>query len=204
MRLTRDDRGVTLPEVLVAVVILAIIIVPLADALIGFIRNTDATTRRMNESHDVQLASTYFARDIQNLGVRNWGSPTLDLKQSIGNASYPCGADPVASIVISLAYDDPTSASLSPVDIRITYVVRDVNGEHQLRRLQCRQSSTVVSDVAVVHNLFGRPLGPFCDPTPCTGAGPGVPRKVTITLKVKDPASPTEVPVTLTGYRGQT
>ena len=90
MQLRSDDRGLTLPELLVALAILAIIIIPLSDALIGFVRNTDATTRRMNESHDIQLASTYFARDIQKLGVRDWSSPTLALLRSIDNTSYPC------------------------------------------------------------------------------------------------------------------
>src|SRR4029077_18744192 len=119
---------------------LAIIIVPLTDALIGFVRNTDATTRRMNESHDIQLASTYFARDIQNLGVRDWNTPTptMALKQSIGSAFQCTGS---GTAVFSLAYDDPTSVSGMPVVIRVTYLVRDVNGEHQLRRVQCRSSS---------------------------------------------------------------
>jgi prepilin-type N-terminal cleavage/methylation domain-containing protein len=198
----RDDRGVTLPEVLVAITILAIIIVPLADALISFVRNTDATTRRMNESHDIQLASTYFARDIQNLGVRNWSSPTLALDQSISNidTSYCTATD---KVVVSLRYDDPTAAAGLPTVIGVTYVVRDVNGEHQLRRLLCRGSSTVESDIVVVHNLFGIPLPPTCDPSPCTGSGPAVPRRVTLQVAVKDPASPTPTTAVLTGYRGQ-
>jgi len=200
MRLRRDDRGVTLPEVLVAITILAIIIVPLADALIGFVRNTDDTTRRMNESHDIQLASTYFARDIQNLGVRDWSSspPTLTLLQSIGDA-YRCPGSGTA--VFSLAYDDPTAVSGAPTVVRVTYLVRDVNGEHQLRRIQCRTSSTAYADIVVAHNLVGTPTVD-CG-VPCTGSGPAVPRRVTLALSIKDPASPTEIPVVLTGYRGQ-
>src|SRR5437773_2680150 len=105
MQLRHDERGVTLPEVLVAVAILAIIIIPLGDAMIGFVSNTDATTRRMIESHDVQIATAYFAQDIQNLGVRDWSSPspTLALRQSINNSSYPCGT---GTSVIRLAWDD--------------------------------------------------------------------------------------------------
>jgi prepilin-type N-terminal cleavage/methylation domain-containing protein len=195
-----DDRGVTLTEVLVAVTILAIIIVPLADALIGFVRNTDATTRRMNESHDIQLASAYFARDIQNLGVRDWSSPTLALKQSVNNGSYPCTA--TGTSVVSLAYDDPTTFSGLPTVIRVTYLIRDVNGEHQLRRLQCRGSSTVESDLVVVHNLVTAAYG--CVPINCLGAGPAVPQQVTLTLTIKDPATPSATTVVLTGQRGQT
>jgi prepilin-type N-terminal cleavage/methylation domain-containing protein len=200
MRLRRDDRGVTLPEVLIAITILAIIIVPLADALIAFVRNTDDTTRRMNESHDIQLASAYFARDIQNLGVRDWRSspPTLALLQSIGNTSYPCGT---GTSVISLAYDDPNSVSGTPVDIRVNYVVRDVNGEHQLRRLQCQGSTTVKFDIVVVHNLFGTPTVD-CGGS-CNGSGLAVPQQVKLALAIKDPANPTPTSVVLAGQRGQ-
>ena len=192
MQLRHDDRGVTLPEVLVAVAILAIIIVPLSDALIGFIRNTDDTTRRMNESHDMQIAATYFARDIQSLGVRDWSSPTFALRQSIDNPSYPCTGPGTPRI--SLAWDDPTSVS-GTTDIRVTYLVRDVGGEHQLRRLQCfPHSTTVESDVVVVHNLIGTPPLPACASAtgvsvPCNGAGVNVPQNVTLTVTVKHPAS---------------
>lgn len=202
MHVRSDDRGLTLPEVMIAITILAIIVVPLTEALIGFVRNTDATTRRMNESHDIQLANAYFARDIQKLGVRNWGSPTLDLKQSIGDA-YQCFGSGTA--VFSLAYDDPTAVLGAPAVIWVTYLVRDVNGEHQLRRVQCHGPSTVDidRDDVMVHNLVGIPLKPSCDPSPCSGAGPAVPRQVTLTVTIQDPASPTATTAVLTGYRGQ-
>jgi type II secretory pathway pseudopilin PulG len=201
MHLRSDDRGETLVEVLIAVTILAIVIVPLADALIGFVRNTDATTRRMNESHDVQLASTYFARDVQNLGIRDWSSPNLALLQSINNASYPCTGP--GAPVLNLAWDDPTTVSGLPTVISVTYLVRDAGGEHQLRRLLCRGSATAESDVVVVHNLVGTPGPPVCEPSPCTGAGASVPQRVTLTVSIKDPANSTPTTIKLTGQRGQ-
>jgi prepilin-type N-terminal cleavage/methylation domain-containing protein len=197
MRLRRDDRGVTLPEVLIAVTILAIIIIPLADALITFVRNTDATTRRLGESHDIQIANTYFDRDIQNLGTRNWGSAALTLQPSIDlSTANPCGTEPV---VFSLTYDDPTATSGVPTVVHVAYLVRDVNGEHQLRRLQCQTSIVEVDDV-VVHNLApGTPDKPSCIPSPCS-----IPQWVTFTLTIQNPASTTPTTVTLTGQRGQT
>jgi prepilin-type N-terminal cleavage/methylation domain-containing protein len=201
MRVRSDDRGLTLPEVMIAITILAIIVVPLTEALIGFVRNTDATTQRMNESHDIQLAATYFGHDIQGLGVRDWSSPTLALQQSINNPSYPCTGPGTA--VLSLAWDDPTSASGSPTVVRVTYLVRDVGTEHQLRRLLCRGSATVQSDIVVAHNLVGIPGPPVCQPSPCTGAGDAVPQQVTLTVTVANPADPDPITVTLTGQRGQ-
>jgi prepilin-type N-terminal cleavage/methylation domain-containing protein len=200
-QLRRDERGVTLPEVLVAVAVLAIIIMPLSDAMIGFVRNTDATTRRMIESHDMQIATAYFAQDIQNLGVRDWSSPTIALQQSIDNPSYPCtGAG--GTSVISLAWDDPTSVASPPTVVRVNYVVRDVGGEHQLRRLLCRGSGTVESDLVLVHHLVGTPGRACVNPTTCTSAS--VPQRVTLTVTVKHPANTTNIPLTLTGQRRQT
>jgi len=205
MQLRRDERGMTLPEVLVAISILAIIIMPLSDAMIGFIRNTDATTRRMIESHDMQIATAYFAQDIQNLGVRDWSSPTFALRQSIDNPSYPCAG--AGTSVISLAWDDFTSVSSPPTVVRVNYVVRDVDGEHQLRRLLCRgpfpgPSPPVESDVVLVHNLVGSPGRACTSPTTCTSAT--VPQRVTLTVTVKHPANSTDIPLTLTGQRRQT
>jgi prepilin-type N-terminal cleavage/methylation domain-containing protein len=207
MQLRSDDRGVTLPEVLVALAILAVIIIPLSDALIGFIRNTDATTRRMNESHDIQLANTYFARDIESLGVHD---SALALLQSINNpgATYACSGLATDTSVLSLAWDDPSSASGV---IRVTYVVRDVGGEHQLRRLRCSSPSTVDSngDAVVVHNLVTA-AAPVCATAtdtviPCGGAGSSVPQRVTLNLSIKDPAnSGPPISLTLTGQRRQT
>jgi len=200
MQLRSDDRGMTLAEVMVALAILAIIIGPLGDAMIGFVRNTDATTRRMIETHDMQIATAYFARDIQGLGVRDWSSPTFALQQSIDNPSYPCTG--AGTSVISLAWDDVASVSGPPTVVRVNYVVRDVGGEHQLRRLLCRGSATVESDVVVVHNLVGSPARACANPTTCTSAS--VPQRVTLTVTVKHPANSTNISITLTGQRRQT
>lgn len=200
MQLRDDERGVTLPELLVTIAILAIIIVPLSDAMVGFVRNTDATSVRMIESHDMQIATAYFAQDIQSLGVRDWSSPTLALQQSIGNPSYPCSG--LGTSVISMAWDDNTTASGASTVMRANYVVRDVGTEHQLRRLLCEGSDTVESDVVLVHNLFGTPTLTCASPTNCFTAS--VPQRVTLTLTVKHPSSASGIPLTLTGQRRQT
>lgn len=206
--LKSDDRGVTLPEVLIAVTILAIIIVPLADALIGFIRNTDATTRRMNESHDIQIASAFFAQDVRSLGAHDLTATGLPMVQSINNPAMRYQCTGPNTWMMTLAGDDLDPDTNSPTIMRATYLVRDVGGEHQLRRLLCKGPSTVpFQEVVVVHNLFGPPSGPDCrDATgtvmPCFGAN--VPQRVSLTVNIKDPnnsGSPTTV--VLTGQRGQ-
>jgi prepilin-type N-terminal cleavage/methylation domain-containing protein len=210
-RLTCDDRGVTLPEVLVAVTILAIIIVPLGDALIGYVRNTDATTRRMSESHDIQVATAFFADDVRNLGVRDWTTPALPLQQSVN--AFQCSG--TGTHVVTLAGSSPETATGMPRIVSATYVVRTVSGELQLVRLSCHRpvdstgtpgaevSDAGGSGTVVVHNLVAAPtLG--CVPILCTGVGPAVPQTVTLTLSVKHPQNSVATPVTLTGVRRQT
>ena len=148
---------------------------------------------------------------MQNVGVRDWSSPTLPLRQSINNAAYPCTGS--GTPVVSLAWDDPTTASGLPSTIRVTYLVRDVGGEHQLRRLLCRDSATVdapgESDLVVVHNLVGTPPPPVCAlaigiPTPCNGTGVNFPQRVTLTVNIKHPSNPgATTSLVLTGQRRQ-
>lgn len=69
--LRQDERGFTLVELLVAIVILGIIAVPLGNVIIGYLRNTDATTARLSESHDAQVSAAYFSADVASVGVRS-------------------------------------------------------------------------------------------------------------------------------------
>ncbi|MDT5023867.1 MAG: hypothetical protein QOE61_293 [Micromonosporaceae bacterium] len=215
MRLRRDDRGVTLIELLVAIVILGIIIVPLGNALIGFSRNTDDTTRRLSESHDEQIMAAYFAQDVQSVGVRNWdaGAP-YPLKQSIAaNVAYdsapnPCGAVGTPVAVVRLLWDDPTTVSGPPNIVRVSYVVETVGAERQLHRIRCVGSS-LPTDVVLAHNVDTSPPSLVCYNASmvamdCASA-PAVPQTVKLTVTIKNSGSSAPaLTVTLTGQRRQT
>ncbi len=187
-----------MPELLIAIVILSIIIGPLTAALIVYVRNSDATVIRMGESHDVQIAAAYFAQDVQSLGMRD---ANLNFVQSVNNAAFPCSA--AGSSVVLFAWDESTATGTAT--IRVNYVARDVAGERQLRRVQCRGNATPVSDIVVVHNLVGTPGPPSCPGVPsCTSAGVNLPRQVTLTVSIKHPQNPgSSISLTLTGQRRQ-
>ncbi len=63
-RLDLGEEGMTLIELLIAIVITGLILAPIAASLFLGLRATDGTILRLNESHDRQLLSTYFPRDI--------------------------------------------------------------------------------------------------------------------------------------------
>jgi prepilin-type N-terminal cleavage/methylation domain-containing protein len=206
MQLTRrpDDRGVTLIEVLIAIAILGVIIVPLGVALVTFLRNSGATTNRLAESHDEQIASAYFAQDVESIGVRDWTTAPYALKTSVEQNAppttglYPCGAASTPNAVLRFAWDDPTSTTATRV-IVVSYVVKTVGGEQQLHRLRCEAGSTTpTSDIVLAHNVFG--VG-----TPVlTGTGT-VPQAVSLTINIKAPTdSGAALSVVLSGQRRQT
>src|SRR5262249_39658875 len=163
----RDDRGVTLIELLVAVVILGIIIGPLTAGLISFFRNTDATNNRMAESHDEQIASAYFAQDVQSLGVRDWTtapfSLTTSFEQNVSatGGTDPCGPNGPPGAKIRMAWNDRTDSPNLQIGI-VAYVGESVGGETQLHRLRCTKavggSSTLTSDLVLSHYVVS--VGP--------------------------------------------
>lgn len=205
----RDDRGVTLIELLVAVAILGIISVPLGNALISFFQHTDETTNRLSESHDAQIASAYFAQDVASIGRRDWTAAPFPLAQSVevnaptAGGLFPCGTVGTPNAAVRLLWDDPSAAQTPPV-VRVAYVVETVSGEQQLHRIKCVGNSTPVSDLLLVHNLSS--LDAVQCSTSCTGtSGTPVPAAVTLTvhIQVSGTADPV-LTVTLTGQRRQT
>ncbi|WP_344610871.1 prepilin-type N-terminal cleavage/methylation domain-containing protein [Dactylosporangium salmoneum] len=204
VRVRRDERGLTLVEVLVAIVILGIIIVPLGNALIGFIRNTDDTTRRLSESHDAQIMVAYFAQDVQSVGVRDWTADGFPLKQSIfpdvayNGSPYPCGAADTPKAVVRFAWDDLGTAYVN----RVSYVVRTVGAERQLHRIMCTKSST--SDTVLAHNVDGDPVLSCSGPTGDCSTAPAVPQRVTLKVTIKASGGQQPLTVTLDGQRRQT
>jgi prepilin-type N-terminal cleavage/methylation domain-containing protein len=193
MRLRRGADGFTLVELLVAIVILGIITVPLSSVAIGFFRSADATTARLIESHDVQIATAYWAQDVASIGTHSTTSP-FALNQSVEtdvayNAGlYQCGAAGTPNAIVRLAWDDSSGPGAATL-VRVAYVVQAAPGQTQLtelHRLRCNGSAVVVSDVAVAHDLDPSTLPALVCSTTCT-ASPAVPRSVTLTLTIKDP-----------------
>jgi len=185
--LSREEAGFTLIELLLVLVILGIIAVPLSGVVLGYVRNSDATTARMTESRDAQLSAAYFAQDVASTGARSATSP-YPLVQSVDDTN-------AGSWFASDDYTAPGSA----IQIRVAYV-RDGT---ELHRRTCAGSATPVSDVVVVHSL--NPASPpvvTCSTT-CTSAA--VPSMVTMSLSIKDPKNAgAAYVVNLTGQRRQT
>jgi prepilin-type N-terminal cleavage/methylation domain-containing protein len=212
-RARRRDDGFTLVELLVVIVVLAVIIAPLAGAIVVYFRNTDRTTDRMAESHDAQIAAVWFTRDVQNVGVRDWTATGLPLQQSIEinapalDGRFPCGGDGTPEALVRFAASEPTIGG--PASLRVvSYVIAVAGEERQLRRLTCDGSGTVTSEMVVAHYLDPgtNPVVTCRDAAaasvPCSVVPP--PASVELRLTLRAPASVAPYTVTLTGQRRQT
>jgi prepilin-type N-terminal cleavage/methylation domain-containing protein len=193
-----SDSGFTLIELLVVALVIGIITVPLGNVVLGYLRNTDETTARLNESHDLQIASAYWAADVSSIGTRQDAAHSYALNQSIevGSATatpawpYQCGTG--GTVIVRFAWDDFNTAGVNTFT-EVTYQTASGNSK-ELHRIRCNGSATPVSDVVVAHDLDPAPgQGPAlsCPPdvptvaAACSAAA--VPTTVKLTLNIKDP-----------------
>lgn len=150
------DEGVTLIELLVCMLIVSVVGSALAMSFFASTRAIESSSDRMANSHDSQMAASFFTSDMQSANVLSTGTPS----------PLACG---VGASIITFTWfgSDPTTGNeLTKV---ASYRVLDQSGERQLVRQFCSGGGLVVapqSTVVIAHNLN--------DTTPtvtCFGAG---------------------------------
>jgi prepilin-type N-terminal cleavage/methylation domain-containing protein len=203
MRLNRSvrDEGFTLIELLIALAILGLIALPLSNAVIGYLRNSDATTDRMALSHDAQISAAYFGRDVAGVGLRDLAAApaaggSIPFKSSIQlNAAYDAGglicgsaATPIARVrFLSDGWDSTTSPRI------VAYYLAPTG----LHRLLC--AGGAVTDVVIAHHVDPTTLTVTCS-SACESAT--VPQTVTLAFSATLPTVGA-YPITLAGQRRQ-
>ena len=200
-----DESGFTLVELLVAIVILGVIIVPLADMVLGALRQTNQSQGRLAESHDAQIAAAYWASDVASLGTRSTDDPfdpalltSVETNVAYNGGSYPCGTPGTPNAVVRFAWDEVTGPTTPPTLVSVAYVVMPNGARSTLHRLRCNGSNTPASDAVLAHDLVVAPTV-TCDPG-CSGA----PRSVSMQLTIQDPLSrEANYVITLGGNRRQ-
>ncbi|MDX6241320.1 MAG: hypothetical protein QOG10_6144 [Kribbellaceae bacterium] len=214
MQLTRKIRGeagFTLVELLVAIVILGVIAVPLSDVAISALKHTVTTSDRMALSHDAQISSSYFSRDVAQVGLRNWDSivgQSVPFEVSVQrNAAYDaggktCGSSSTPTAVLRLLSDawDPAQSMTKPTTDIVAYYLEPVGAVSELRRIKCIGPDQLPQPyVVLAHNVKPGSLTVSCS-TACESAT--VPDEIKMQFLATMP-SVGDYQITLNGQRRQ-
>lgn len=135
------EGGFTLIELIVTMSIVSIVMGTLSMAIIVGLRTTDETTRRLADSHDLQLLSIYLPADAQSAVEGR-----IDTSAATAIGCTP--PDPSGTNVLHLAWDEPGGTQT----FRAAYRLEGVAGENVLARYSCVNAGTL-RRVVVAHGL---------------------------------------------------
>jgi prepilin-type N-terminal cleavage/methylation domain-containing protein len=208
MHVKARDDGFTLIEALVAIVILGVITLALGNVVIGFVKNTDATSDRLALSHDAQITAAYFATDVATVGVRDYSQlpdgtgkqpfkPSIQLAASYNAGGFVCGSAATPTAVVRFLSDEWYKDASGKWTVRAVVVAYYLSG-HDLHRLKC-VGGTPTSNALVAHNVDPATPSVSCSTT-CTSTT--VPQQATLSFTVTKP-SVGGYPIKLMGQRRQ-
>jgi Tfp pilus assembly protein PilV len=155
------DAGTTLVEVLIAILIMAIIIVPLTAAFVLGLGRTTASLQDAGSSADTQVLAAFFESDVaQSTAVSTSGS---------------CGSGPGRTILVTLSWLDGTAQSVAYVaEVDPDAAAQaGVTTAWRVERVACgpeNSSAVVVSQAKVLPSAT-------CDGGSCAS---GAPRRVSL------------------------
>jgi prepilin-type N-terminal cleavage/methylation domain-containing protein len=203
----RGDDGFTLIELLVSIVILGLIMTAVTGVVISYLKDTNSTVGRLQESHDAQISSAYFTQDVESAGVRATTTP-FALQSSIddsgsGSWPYPCAAAGTSPL-IRFAWNDYVDTAGDLDQVRVAYVLNGTRAE--LHRLTCKNNATVATDTLLAHELDpGNQPTASCLPSPsCASYTTTLPSTVSMILTIRDQYHVgSTFTVTLTGHPRQ-
>jgi prepilin-type N-terminal cleavage/methylation domain-containing protein len=163
-----SEAGMTLIELMIAIALLGVIIVPVTSVFLLGLLESDSTRERITDSNGAQLTSAFILGDIQS----------SRLVQLSASACLPSDFDSSSDVVqLQLGWWDPAqedSARTASPDHLATYVERpSASGDPRLYRYYCEPSSTMLV-TPLVQNVVATASGgdPFvveCDVASPTG-----------------------------------
>ncbi len=209
------DDGFTIVELVLAVTILGIIIVPLGNFILAYLDNVNETQARMSESHDMQIATAYFSQDVANVGLRGPTDP-FPLLPSIFTSGFSClPADGTGVVMLQWDKHDTATTNSTTVGTRRTETVTYYTKAGTLHRRYCPDPSDTTAtttpppdstrdvDLVLMHNVVSSsPPVVTCAPGACNAA-PAVPTDVTLTVDLRGFGADENTSVVLKGHRRQ-
>ena len=144
---SRGQDGFTLVELIVAMAISLIITGVLVTCVIVGLKNADAAGQRLSNSHDAQIAQSFFTSDATSADL-------VDVDASDSTCSGPAGDALVVRFRWTVRPSDPANPNVAQV---AAYRVRTVGGELQIVRQFCAGSTflsaALVNTSTLIHGL---------------------------------------------------
>ena len=141
--LRRQEGGFTLIELVVALAVLAIIIVPLTAAFITTLQQTNAVDQRLSQSADAQRIGSAWTKDVRSVDTNGY--------DTAGTCQDPTGSSPAETLLTSFEWgSDPTSGGNVK---KASWVIEGTGPSAQLVRLYCENGNPV--DEALIADSFG-------------------------------------------------
>ena len=164
---TQRDSGFTLIELAVAVSILGVVMGALVGVFVALLRLAPTTGSSFSESHDAQLAASYWVTDVQSADSVSTGSRTCP--------ASPAGTTPVVSFQWS---------SAGAVKLAVYQRRRPISGgprQEDLVRTFCvmQDGALAATPLSTVIARRVQPVKVLCDTPSC--ASPVATSKLTVT-----------------------
>lgn len=152
------DVGLTLVELVVTVVLVALVSSVIAASVIVIFRSEDGVIASTSESHDTQQVVSYLPLDIES-GPRRASAYQATIGGAPGDDGTGCdetGNENVLMIKV-------TDRRLGAVDKRIAYRVVATANQARLDRYECRLDTSVTPFVWVTDNIVN--VADYLDPS---------------------------------------
>src|SRR5262249_54192682 len=100
------EDGLSLIELLIVIVLLPMVIGAAVTAFITSFRSSNSVQSRMSQSHDAQITSTYFVRDVQSATLITTSKTSSSLLCGTGatqvlGLEWPSSTDPATIVGVS-------------------------------------------------------------------------------------------------------
>ncbi len=177
----RRDRGFTLVELVISLVLSAIVIGVTTSAMLTSMNAADSTVAQIADSTDATLVSAYLIRDAQAAGGVDpaTGTQAVDVGVSIApTVAGWQGCEQSGDLVVRFSWYDRQAGSATPVVV--TYAL---GPDGALTRRVCERGTTVDVIVGSHVSAASASCAPVAD---CTG----VPETVTLSMTGSNDRAP--------------